>query len=225
MGKPWIHLCVHVGRLNPGCSKQRIYPIIHKKIKSAVKAKWGPTWCIVEQMKQPVVMYWLFTVCACDFPKGTTATKMFVCNGWDAFEKRLERFLKQMSGRQGRGSVSALSEGYFPLGLHSSGPSVYVCSKSKARLILSERIPRSFACFCSLVAINPSNWDDPLRWAGGAHFWIISPPRHASHWARTAREGRDAELKHSPVAKTRVRTILVLSRSPPRCYSRASAPL
>lgn len=125
---------------------------------------------------------------------------MFVCNGWDAFEKRLERFLKQMSGRLGRGSVSALSEGYFPLGLHSSGPTVYVCSKSKARLILSERIPRSFACFCSLVAINPSNWDDPLRWAGGAHFWIISPPRHASHWARTAREGRDAELKHCRLA-------------------------
>lgn len=54
------------------------------------------------------------------------------------------------------------------------------------------RNSQSFACLCSLVAINPSNWDDPFRWDGGAHFWIISPWRHVSCWTRTVREVWDS---------------------------------
>lgn len=141
---------------------------------------------------------------------------MFVCNGWDASEKRLDRLLKQMSGRHGRGSVSALSEGHFPRGCAHLDRVFTSVPNQKPRLIPSERIPPSFACVCGLVAINPSNWDDPLRLAGGAHFWIISRPRHASHWARTARgsERRRAQTLLTnipPVAKTRVRTNPVLS--------------
>lgn len=51
---------------------------------------------------------------------------------------------------------------------------------------------QSFACLCSLVAINPSNWDDPFRWDSGAHFWIISPWRHVSCRTRTVREVWDS---------------------------------
>lgn len=148
---------------------------------------------------------------------------MFTCNRWDALEKWLERFLKQMPGRQTGGSVSALSEGFFPQG-SSHLDRVFVSVPNQNPSDPFRENSPSFACLCSLVAINPSNWDDPCRWAGGAHSWIISPPGHAAHWARTARGERDAELKHRrltfpPVAMSSARAIRVLSCAP-RCYSR-----
>lgn len=88
--------------------------------------------------------------------------------------------------------------------------------------------PNSCACFCSLVAINSSNRDDPFRWAACAHFLDNLSSlvvRHTGHEGRGTPETAswNPADQHSIVAKTRVRTIGLLSWAP-RWYLWSSGP-
>lgn len=82
---------------------------------------------------------------------------------WEPMEKRVDCFLKQMSGRQSEECVSTDSAP-FPVSQSSGLECLRLFQiKSPSDPFLGEEFPNSCACSCSLAAINSSNWDDGLR--------------------------------------------------------------